>query len=131
MVKLAFEFIVLTGARSGEVRGALWSEFDANFQQWVIPGDRMKSGREHRVPLATRAKGVLREALRLKEPSASENAGKATSELVFPNPGGKAYSDMVFTQLLRRLELPYTMHGFSIQLQDLGDESNTVPRRDA
>lgn len=44
MVKLAFEFITLTGARSGEVRGALWSEFDANFEQWTIHGDRMKSG---------------------------------------------------------------------------------------
>lgn len=127
MVKLAFEFIVLTGARSGEVRGARWSEFDTNFEQWVIPGERMKSGREHRVPLSTRAKGVLKEALRLKELSAAENPGKAASDLVFPNSGGKAYSDMVFTQLLRRLELPYTMHGFRSSFRTWGMEVTQYP----
>lgn len=127
MVKLAFEFIVLTGARSGEVRGALWSEFDANFEQWVIAGERMKSGREHRVPLSTSAKRVLKEALRLKELSATENPGKAASDLVFPNPGGKAYSDMVFTQLLRRLELPYTMHGFRSSFRTWGMEATQYP----
>lgn len=127
MVKLAFEFIVLTGARSGEVRGALWSEFDSNFEQWAIHGDRMKSGRGHRVPLPTKARGVLKEALRLKELSAPEDPGKASSALVFPNPGGKAYSDMVFTQLLRRLGQPYTMHGFRSSFRTWGMEATQYP----
>jgi integrase len=48
----ALEFVVLTAARSGEVRGALWSEIDLPNKVWSIPGRRMKAGREHRVPLS-------------------------------------------------------------------------------
>ena len=50
-VRLAFEFVVLTAVRSGEVRGAHWSEIDFDSATWVIPGERTKSGSEHRVPL--------------------------------------------------------------------------------
>lgn len=127
MVKLAFEFIVLTGARSGEVRGACWSEFDASFGLWVVPGDRMKAGREHRVPLSARARGVLKEAQLLRTQRGMETQEKPASDLVFPNPSGKAYSDMVFTQLLRRLEQPYTMHGFRSSFRTWGMEATQYP----
>ena len=54
-VKLAFEFLVLTAARSGEVRGARWAEIDLPASVWTVPAVRMKSKREHRVPLCGRA----------------------------------------------------------------------------
>ena len=56
---LAFEFLVLTACRSGEVRGALWKEMDLEGREWRIPGERMKTGREHRVPLSEGALAVL------------------------------------------------------------------------
>ena len=63
--RLAFEFLVLTAARSGEVRGALWDEVDTGGAVWMIPGKRMKAGREHRVPLSDRALEFLDEAREL------------------------------------------------------------------
>ena len=66
--KLAFAFMVLTAARSGEVRGATWSEIDMDAAVWTVPGDRIKSGREHRVPLTTAALDVLREAAQYRGP---------------------------------------------------------------
>lgn len=68
----------------------------------------MKAGREHRVPLSTRAREVLLEARELQ--GIEDN--QAADGLVFFNPKGKPYSDMVFTQLMRRMGLEYTMHGF-------------------
>ena len=62
VVKLAFEFLVLTAARSGEVRGARWAEIDLRAGVWMIPAGRMKSKREHRVPLCGRAVKMLRAA---------------------------------------------------------------------
>ena len=66
---LAFEFLVLTACRSGEVRGALWNEMDFEAEEWRIPAGRMKTHREHRVPLSGRALAVLREAQRLADGS--------------------------------------------------------------
>ena len=57
----ALEFLILTAARSGEVLGARWSEIDLDKQLWVIPADRMKEKREHRVPLIDRAISILKE----------------------------------------------------------------------
>jgi integrase len=67
IVKLAFEFTVLTAARSGETRGALWSEIDESKRCWNIPEERMKAGRPHNVPLSARAVQVLIEAKRLRD----------------------------------------------------------------
>ena len=61
-VRLSFEFIVLTAARSGEVRGALWEEINEEAGVWRVPGSRSKTGRSHRVPLSRRALEVLDEA---------------------------------------------------------------------
>ena len=123
VVKLAFEFIVLTGARSGEARGARWSEFDVNLSTWIVPGERMKAGREHRVPLSTRAREVLLETRKLQ----GIEDHQASNGLVFLNPKSKPYSDMVFTQLMRRMGLEYTMHGFRATFRTWGMEATQYP----
>jgi len=120
MVKLAFEFGLLTAARSGEIRGAVWSEIDERGTQWIIPAERMKAGREHRVPLSNRAIEILSAA----KQHALELNGKV-DDLIFCSPKGKPYSDMTFTQLLRRLDLPYTMHGFRATFRTWGMETTT------
>ncbi|PZQ78241.1 Prophage integrase IntA [Xylophilus ampelinus] len=118
IVRLALEFTVLTAARSGETRGALWTEIDWDTRCWNIPEERMKAGRRHSVPLSARAVQVLQEAKKLHD------AGIVASELglIFPNTKGLPLSDMVFTQLLRRLQLEYTMHGFRASFRTWGSE---------
>lgn len=118
-VKLAFEFAVLNASRSGEVRGARWNEFDSDLKEWVIPGERMKAGRPHRVPLSKRAQKIMQFVAELRT--------KEDGDYVFPNAAGKPFSDMVFTQLLRRLEEPYTMHGFRASFRTWGDEVTEFP----
>jgi integrase len=120
MVKLAFEFTVLTAARSGEVRGALWSEIDEVQRRWTIPPERMKGGREHIVPLTGRMLAILAEAKQLQT--------LPTMPLVFPNPKGVPFSDMVFTQGLRRMDLDYTMHGFRASFRTWGGDIAHYPR---
>ena len=114
-VKLALEFIILTAARTGEVRQARWSEIDFDTARRVIPGERMKSGKEHRVPLPPRAMEILQ---------LQRNNG---SDLIFPNPKGKPYSDMTFTQALRRLGLDFTVHGFRSTFRDWAAEQTSYP----
>jgi integrase len=106
---------VLTAARSGEVRGARWSEVDLEAKTWMIPGERMKAGREHRVPLSDAACTLLR-----LQPRAGE--------LVFPAITGNPYSDMVFTALIRRLGFDFTMHGFRSSFRDWAGEQTNYPR---
>jgi integrase len=118
-VKLAFEFAVLNASRSGEVRGARLSEFDADLKGWTIPGERMKAGRPHRVPLSKRAQKIIRQALELRENS--------DGDLLFASASGRPFSDMVFTQLLRRLGEPYTMHGFRSSFRTWADEATQFP----
>lgn len=87
----ALEFAILTGARSREVRGAKWSEIDREAKVWTIPADRIKAGKQHRVPLSDAAMSILN---RLPETG---------SPLVFPSPRGKELSDMALSQLCRRM----------------------------
>ena len=103
LTKLALEFLVLTAARSGEVRKANWAEVNWDTRTWEIPAIKMKARRLHRVPLSDRALVILQEAWAISAPDG----------LVFPaRPGGKAVSDMTFTALLRRLGTPAVPHGF-------------------
>lgn len=118
MVKLAFFFTVLTAARSGETRGAVWNEIDAENSVWTIPKERMKAGRLHRVPLSATATELLKRAKSLR----------GDSDLIFPAPKGRPFSDMVFTQLLRRLEAGCTMHGFRSTFRDWAAEQTHYPR---
>ena len=110
--RLCFRFLVLTAARSGEVRGAVWSEIDCDAQEWRIPGARMKSGTEHRVPLSDAALAVLEQARTLDDGSG----------VVFPSPmrRGKPLSNMALTKVLRdnRLADRATMHGFRSSFRD-------------
>lgn len=115
-VKHAFEFIILTSARSGEVRGAEWTEIDFENKRWIIPAERMKANREHRVPLSPRALAIL-EAQKGKQ-----------AELVFPNDKGMVYSDMTFTMALRRLGHDFTVHGFRSTFRDWAAEQTAFPR---
>ena len=109
VTKSAFEFLVLTAARSGEVRLATWDEINWRERKWTVPAERMKARREHQVPLSSRSIEVLREAEKLADGSC---------ELVFPGLRGKPLSDMVFTALLRRLEIPAVAHGFRSSFKD-------------
>ena len=93
-IRLAIEFLILTAARSGEVRGMRWSEVDGT--TWAIPAGRMKRDAEHRVPLTKRALTILQEAR-------PHSTGKPDA-LVFPGrAAGAGMSDMTLLQLVRRM----------------------------
>ena len=109
VTKLAFEFLVLTAARSGEVRLATWAEIDWDNRVWTVPAERMKARHEHRVPLSSRALVTLRGARDLSD---------QPSELLFPTRSGKPLSDMALTTLLRRLRIPAVPHGFRSSFKD-------------
>jgi len=104
----ALEFTILTAARTGAVIGAQWSEFDLLNKTWIVAAERMKAGREHRVPLSARALDIVRGMQTLRP------AGDADG-YVFPGgKGGRPLSNMAFLMLLRRMGLgDVTAHGFS------------------
>jgi integrase len=115
---LALEFVVLTAARSGEVRGAQWSEFDFDKKVWTIPGARMKAGREHRVPLSDRAAEIVEKLAEAK-----------TGDFVFPGNGGrKPLSVMAMDMLLRRMDVDVTVHGFRSAFRDWAGNETHFPR---
>ncbi len=108
--RLAFEFLVLTAARSSEARLATWGEMDLQSATWKVPAERMKARREHTVPLSGRSLEILGKARELN--------GHGTG-LVFPaGRPGKALSDMTLTVLLRRLGIPAVPHGFRSSFKD-------------
>ena len=112
---LALEFTILTAARTGEVLGAQWSEIDFEARVWTVPANRMKAGREHRVPLSARAITILK-AL---EPMAADR-----SSPVFPGTTGKGLSTMALDMVLRRAKVDFTVHGFRSSFRDwAGDET--------
>ncbi|MBV8095895.1 MAG: tyrosine-type recombinase/integrase, partial [Acetobacteraceae bacterium] len=98
---MALEFAILTATRSGETRRATWQEIDLGARVWTIPKERMKSGREHRVPLSDVAVSVLKRA-----------ADVRLCDLVFPGRKGRQLSDMTMTGMLRRFGTEVTAHGF-------------------
>ena len=106
--KLALEFLVLTACRSGEVRGAMWSEVDLEGATWTVLAERMKAGKEHRVPLSDRALGVLDEAWAL-----SDGSG-----LIFPSQRGKVLSDDAISKLTRQNGIDAVPHGFRSSFRD-------------
>lgn len=121
---LALEFTILTASRSGEVRGAVWREMDLANAVWTIPADRMKAGREHRVPLSNRALAILADMARL--------ADNDPDALVFPGPKGSrtSLSDAAFSALLKRMGRSegITPHGFRSSFRDWAGETTTFPR---
>ena len=115
--KLCFRFLVLTAARSGEARGAAWTEIDLDAKEWRIPAGRMKAGTEHRVPLSDAAMAVLAQAKMLRD----------WSGLVFPSAlrPGKPMSDMTLTKVLRYNGLAEltTVHGLRSAFRDFCAET--------
>ena len=118
ITKLAFEFLILTAARSGEVRLATWAEMDVEAAIWTVPAERMKAKRAHRVPLSERAVAILREA----------QVWADESGLVFPSPTGKPLSNMTLSKLLKELKIPAVPHGFRSSFRDWAQESTNAPR---
>ena len=114
--KLALEFVALTACRSGEVRGAKWCEVDLECATWTVPPERMKAGKEHRVPLSDRALGVLAEAREL-----SDGAG-----LVFPSATGKQLTDNTLSKLLRENNIDAVPHGFRSSFRDWCGDSGVA-----
>lgn len=110
----ALEFIILTAVRSSEGRGALWSEIDLDKQLWIIPPERMKEPREHRVPLSDAAMAILKP---LSEARVSDH--------VFPNLSGKGcISEASIRNLMKRMGIAGpTIHGFRSSFKDWAAET--------
>ena len=120
---LALEWTILTAARSGETLGASWKEINREAKLWIVPKERMKSGREHRVPLCTRAIEILDEVSKIR-------VDDAPSAFVFPGQlRGNPTSVMAMEMLLRRMKIKdATVHGFRSSFRDWAGEATTFPR---
>ena len=115
---LAFEFLVLTAARSGEVRFAAWDEMDTAGRVWTLSAERMKMKRDHRVPLCRRAVEILDEALRMGD----------AGPLVFTTRNGEPLDVQRFRRLLRRVGIACVPHGFRSSFRDWAAEETDHPR---
>ncbi len=118
--KLALEFLILTAARSGEVRLATWDEIDLdNGPTWTIPASRMKMKKPHRIPLSSRAVEILNEAKALSD----------GSPLVFPgSKPGRPLSDMTLSKLVKELGFDADVHGFRTSFRTWAQEQTNFPR---
>ena len=115
--RLCLEFVVLTACRSGEVRAAQWDEIDEGKSVWTIPAERMKSGKQHRVPLSIQAVSVLREAKRI---------GLATRKvgLIFPSQSGRLQDGAMLSRLLKKEKIDSSVHGFRTSFSSYLNENN-------
>lgn len=124
----ALEFAILTAGRSGEIRGARWSEFDLRKKLWTIPGERMKEESDHRVPLSDAALELLEKLERLGD-----------SDLVFWAPKGGELSDATLGAVIKRMngsdsprwvdekKRPVVPHGFRSTFRDWAAEKTNIP----
>lgn len=114
----ALQFVILTAARTGEAIGCKWSEFDLESELWTVPGDRMKAGETHIVPLSKPALALLKAIPRL-----------ASSPYVFhgakPN---QPLSNMALLMQLRRMKVEFTAHGFRSSFRTWAAECTQFPR---
>lgn len=113
----ALEFLILTAARSGEVRGARWSELDLQKAEWLVPGERMKAGKDHRVPLSAPAIKLLQALPRVQG-----------TDLVFPSRALRPLSDMTLTKVMRDMGQEAVPHGFRSTFRDWASERTNYPR---
>ncbi len=119
----ALQFAILTAARSAEVRGSTWAEIDMEAAVWTVPGERMKGGKEHRVPLSTQAIALLENMPRIEG-----------AELIFPAPRGGKLSDMSLTAITRRMAFKDAAgdvcvpHGFRSSFRDWAFECTDFAR---
>ena len=115
----ALELCILTAARSGEILGMRWSEINLDERVWTLPPDRMKAGREHRVPLSERAVAILRQLAEIR-----------TGDFVFPGQRkGRPLSNMAMEMMLRRMKADsITVHGFRSSFRDWAGNETHYPR---
>lgn len=117
--RTALRCLILTACRSGEIRGARWSEIDLERGTWSIPGQRMKSGLPHQVALCPRVVVQFQVAATLRQDDC---------DLVFPGMSGKKpVSDMTLMKLLRDADVPYTVHGFRSAFRDWAADCTDYP----
>jgi integrase len=127
MAARALEFAIFTAARTAESLGARWSEIDLGGKVWTVPAQRMKAGREHRVPLSVAALAVLEKV----RPLALTRDGKPDPGApVFPGPRrALPMSNMTMLMLLRRMKRDdLTAHGFRSTFSDWAAERTAYPR---
>ena len=105
---LAFEFMILTATRGGDVRGATWDEFDLDAGVWTIPSERMKMSRPHRVPLSRQASYILQH----------HRSQLGDGDLVFESPQRKPLSENAFSMRAKKDELGCHPHGFRSSFRD-------------
>jgi integrase len=119
---LALRFTILTAARTGEVIGARWNAIDLQDCVWIVPADRMKGGREHRVPLSAAAMAILHAVAPLKQ------GGK--NDFIFPGGrNGWPLSNMAMASVLRRMQRgDLTVHGFRSTFRDWCAEATNYQR---
>ena len=119
MGRLALEALILTAARSGEIRNAVWCEFDLRGGKWVRPASKMKGGKDHSIPLSSAAVAVFKRGEPLRSP---------VSDLVFPGYVRKRpLSDMTLLKVLRDAGVDATVHGFRSAFRDWCAEKSGVP----
>jgi len=117
----ALRFLILTAARSGEVRLATWNEIDMQGAAWNVPAERMKAGKPHRVPLTDEALAVLITMSKLR-------AGRGDDDLVFPaRDSRKPLSVMALAMALRGINDAVTVHGFRSSFRDWAAEQTSYP----
>jgi integrase len=116
--KLAFEFLILTAARTGEVIGARWDEINDAEWLWTIPPHRMKGKRQHVIPLSERCYEILSIAQPLRP----------TSQFIFSGQSSeKPLSNMTFLMLMRRMGFTAVPHGFRSSFRDWTSEQTNFP----
>ena len=116
----ALEFTILTAARSGEVLDATWGEVDLRAAIWTVPGERMKAGREHQVPLSEVALSLL---------NCLAKESRSASDRIFTNTDGHKLSNMAMSMVLRRMKCRnVTVHGFRSTFRDWAGERTDFPR---
>jgi integrase len=117
----ALEFAILTAARTSEVLGATWSEVDLDARLWTIPAERMKAGREHRVPLGNRAVEIIRKMMTTQQ-----------NDYIFYGDRRATLSNMSLLMLLRRMgRNDITTHGFRSSFRDWTAEQTDCPSAEA
>jgi integrase len=114
----ALELLILTGVRTNEILGAKWAEVDSANNLWTIPKDRMKTGKEHRVPLTPSAMRIVRAMAAIER-----------SDYVFPSPrGDRRLSHIVLQKVMAKLGADFTVHGFRSSLRDWAGDETSFPR---
>jgi len=121
-VRLGIELIILTAARTGEVRQMCWNDIGLEGKCWTVPASKMKTGIEHRVPLSARAVDILARMAELKRTT------DMAAHVFEGSRWGQPLSQMTFPTAIRRAGLPITLHGFRASFRNWCSEANSTPR---